>query len=721
MKRRISLLLAVIVIFTLVLPIQAFAETMDQSLENAIKIAKTKFEIPDNYRFESNISTDGAKKIFYLNWNSKDTIDGSSISVTVNEDGVILSYYTYSSSDYTQTKKLPALSRQEAAKKAEEYIKSIDADLLAQIKLQDANQNYSLDSSYYFNYYRVVNGLPFYNNSVYVTISRQTGKLQNFSRNWTFGLTFPTPKSITLDAAKQAYKDNMGLKLIYKYSYDYSKNVLRLFPAYVPVYENGSYVLDAVTGERAHIGYYYGIMYDQAMGGASASAKTMNSSVTEVILDPDEQKAVSDAAKLKTLEEVEAIAKAAGFTGITNEYKLDNYSLYANWPLREEYTWSLNYSKTDADKQVVSNIYVGVNANTGVIQNYYSYSSSQQGTKAVYTQKDAKAAADKLLAAYYADFVKQVKYDELYTEEMVANYGTTEPTSFSLRYIRLVNGIEFPDNSINIEYNAITGEISNLNMAWFNTTFPALNNTITLDAAYEKLFENVGLNLEYRLKTQSFSRYGTITETPEVMLAYALDTTKPHIISAVTGNLLDYNGDVYKEAVLVSYTDIAGSYAENQITVLAENGISLEGTEFKPATVILQKDFLLLLSKTLNYYGIAITDKSSQEEIDNLYSYLIREGIVKEGEKAPNVTVTREEAVKYIIRAMKFDKVADLKDLYKASTFADRGQITEGLEAYISIAAGLKIINGYNGSFNPKGGLTRAAAAVMIYNYLQAS
>ena len=38
---------------------------------------------------------------------------------------------------------------------------------------------------------------------------------------------------------------------------------------------------------------------------------------------------------------------------------------------------------------------------------------------------------------------------------------------------------------------------------------------------------------------------------------------------------------------------------------------------------------------------------------------------------------------------------------------------------YVTIAAGLKIDTGLKGYFNPKAKLTRANAAVMIYNYLQ--
>jgi len=717
LKRKLAFILSVVVALTMVFPLQAFAATIDKSLENAIKIAKSKFDIPSDYIFDSNIGTDGAKKVFYLNWSSRDTVNGGNVSVTVNEDGVILNYYSYSPDDYSQKKKLPALSRQDAVKKAEEYIRNIDPNLPGEIKLLNEPQNYGLESSYYFVYYREVNGLPFYSNNVYVSINNQTGKLLSFSRNWTFGLKFPTPEVITQDEAKQAYKDKMGLKLVYKYWYNYENNSLRIYPAYIPVYDNNTYVIDAETGERVNVGYYYGISYDIYAKGGTLSAVNGGSS-SEVILDPDEQKAVADAAKLITLEKAEAIAKAAGFIGLTSEYKLENYSLYPNWPFRTEYTWNLNYVKTDPQSKATSSISVAVNANTGVITSYYTYTGDQQGNKPIYTEKDAKEAADNIINKYYADFKDQLKYDEQYSEQYEI-YRTDNPLYYTVRYNRVVNGIEFPDNYIMFEYSAVTGKIYSLYMNWFNTEFPAVKNPLSLENAYAKLFENIGLNLEYRFKTATYSIYGTNTENnSEIILAYALDSRKPHTLDAFTGKILDYDGKEYKEYKGVKYTDIEGSYAKMQINVLAESGILPEVTEFRPKDVIVQKEFLSILSKTLNYYGVVITENSTQQEIDNLYAYLVREGIIKQDEIAPNAPVTREEGVKYIIRAMKFDKVADLRELYKESTFADRDQITPNLEPYVCLATGLKIINGYNKTFSPRAGLTREAAAVMIYNYL---
>ncbi|NLZ90417.1 MAG: hypothetical protein GX918_00695, partial [Clostridiales bacterium] len=50
--------------------------------------------------------------------------------------------------------------------------------------------------------------------------------------------------------------------------------------------------------------------------------------------------------------------------------------------------------------------------------------------------------------------------------------------------------------------------------------------------------------------------------------------------------------------------------------------------------------------------------------------------------------------------------------------FKDQGSISPELVGYVAIAKGLGIVGGSGGYFNPRASLTRAEAAVMLYNYL---
>ncbi|HPZ05809.1 MAG TPA: S-layer homology domain-containing protein, partial [Clostridiales bacterium] len=193
---------------------------------------------------------------------------------------------------------------------------------------------------------------------------------------------------------------------------------------------------------------------------------------------------------------------------------------------------------------------------------------------------------------------------------------------------------------------------------------------------------------------------------------------KPLYIDANNGNIVYRDGSEYVEPKKVSYKDIEGHFAQKQISVLADFGIYLDGDEFRPNDAITQKDFLTLLSRTLSYYGPIITGSSSQKEIDEFYAYLVREGIIRESEIAPDSTVAREEAVKYIIRALKYDKVAEIRGIFNIN-FMDGDSISPELYGYVAIASGLGIVNGNGANFMPKKNTTRGEAAVMIYNYLR--
>lgn len=721
MKKRISLILCVIFIFTMAVPLQVFGAGIDTGLENAIKIAKSLFEIPASYKFDSSINSESGKNVFSLNWRSSGS-DYSYIMVRIDDKGAVLSYENYKPSDYTQSRKLPKVSRQEAKLNALDFIKKVNPGIVDQIRYNENNLNNNLmDSIYYFNFYRIVNSIPFYNDTVGVNVNRETGAVQSFYTTWTEGLDFPAPgKQITMDQAKDAFKKNLGLKLIYKYSYSYSEDKLKIYLVYTPRYENEAYAIDAFTGEKIKVGNgYYGPYY--GMGGQEkAMIARASGDSSQVVLTPDEQKAVQDAAGLKTVQEAEKIARDAKFLELTDDFKLTNYNLNPSWPVKTDYIWYLSFSKTSSGGTSSDYTSVSVDAKTGVIISFYRGTPYQDGTDAKYSLKDSKAAVDAFIKENYPDIFSQIAYDSDYEDNFLSGMGNMVPRSYSFKYNRLVNGIEFPDNGITADYDAVSGKIMSFNLNWFNLKFPDQSNVLALDAAYDKLFNSIGLELQYKtyFTDNVYSGASVSPILPEIKLAYALKPGKPLFLDANSGAILDYEGNPYIEPKAVTYNDIKGSFAEEQIKVLAENGVYLDGSEFKPKAEIIQKDFFIMLSKTLYYYGSALTSSSTQKEIDDLYNYLEREGIVKSGEKAPEAAITREEAVKFLIRALKYDKVAEIKGIF-ISSFKDQSGASQELSGYITIAAGLKIVAGYKGNFYPKAKLTREAAAMMIYNYLQ--
>ena len=110
--------------------------------------------------------------------------------------------------------------------------------------------------------------------------------------------------------------------------------------------------------------------------------------------------------------------------------------------------------------------------------------------------------------------------------------------------------------------------------------------------------------------------------------------------------------------------------------------------------------------------------RSSETDIDEVYRSLISQNIIKEEEENRERAVTKEEAVKFVIRAKNYEKIAQIPDIY-ADIFNDGADIDPDLKGYLTLAYGLKIING-DGTDNirPKYELSREDAASIFYNYM---
>ncbi|MGE4283662.1 MAG: S-layer homology domain-containing protein [Clostridia bacterium] len=719
MKRKVALIMAVFMLTMCLAPTFAFAES-DQGLENAIKSTKEKFTIPNNFtEFNYNIFTENNKPVWSLNWNSKEGLDGN-MSVRIDNAGNILSYNYYKPYQYEQ-RKLPKFSKQDAKVKAEQFIKHIHPEIVSQLKYMENNQTTLMEPTYYFSYIRLVNGIPFSNDNVSIEVSRETGEVQSFYYHWTPNLTFPNAeKAISVEEAQKAYKEKLGLRLVYNYTYD--DEVLNTYALYTPKYLS-NYYIDALTGDKVNLApFYYGGGRGGYPGDMGMYAKN-ESKADQAILSPEELNAVEEASKLISLQSAEKTARNFKSLELTSDLKLTSSNLTRDWPIKQDFSWHLYFTK---EPQNNNNEYrhssIRINAKTGEIKGFYVNAPYNGDKKPVYDEAASKTAVEKFIKELQPAKFKEVEFDDTYNGNIIIYNDDEKPTQYSFRYVRKVNDALFPSNYINVTYDAVNGKIINYETEWYDIEFASIDNVMSLDEIYNKMFTEIGLELQYKLKytdnTAKIIYPGPSSENAEVKLVYAPNEKKPILLDANTGTVLNYDGKPYKENKPAEYTDIDGHFAQSQINVLAEYGIAFEGTKFKPEQDITQRDFLLLLSKTLNYYGVYPVSDDNKKETDELYRYLIREGIVKENEKTPESNITREDSIKFLIRALRYDKVADIKGIFNC-TFKDVKNIHPDLVGYVAIAQGLKIISGNDGYFNPKNKLTRAEAAVLIYNYLQ--
>jgi hypothetical protein len=703
------MLLAVAIAITFMAPVAASSSTaVDKGLENAIKSVKERISIPQECStFSYDINMYNGKNQWNLGWTNKE--DNQNINVTIDEDNFISNYYSYKYSQYE--KKVPKYSKEQGRELAEKFINKINPKLLSQYKYTENNYSYGSDNEYYYNYVREVNGITYNANSMAITVNKQTGDILSYSCSYDKNVIFQdASKIITLEQAKKAFTEKLGLKLVYKTKTENDKDSTYL--AYIP---KSSYkYIDAATGEVKNETYGM-VSYDKEMA-YNMSAGGMGDS-TKVQLTPDELEAVKNMSDILSKEDADKKVHAISLLNLDSTYTLSAAYLNKNWRNGNSFIWYLSYVKniSEDEKRYVS---VSIDAKTGDVISFDCSYPSAKDAKPQKTKEEAQEICNNAIKNLIPNIYGNLKYNDLYYNI----YNTENNNQYTFNFVRVENGVEFPDNYVNITYDNLSGNVCSMDITWNkDIKFDKPDPKITLEKAYEILFSKIGYDIKYineytntdsdsLLKLEQNGNY-------KAVLGYLINNSIPNVISASTGDILNSSGDVYKpNKKLSDYTDIKGLKNENQIEILTQMSIRYFGDELKPSDKLLQKDYFLILSQLNNL--IYINDNETDEKIiDEMYNTLLNQGIITKEEKAPLSVLTREQAAKYFVRFLRLGNVAEIKGIYK-SNFKDASKINPDLLGYVCLASGLKAMNGSNGNFNPKGKMTKLEGLLSIYSYL---
>lgn len=681
------------------LQMSVFAETaFDKDLESAIIRVKDLFNITDEYdTFDSQVSSTVNRTYFYLNWSDSNN-KLENINVTTDSIGNIISFNKYNPIYLEPESKLPKYSREESHKLAVNFLKKIDPIAAIEIKLENnASPINSNDLDYNFYFTRLINGIPYPDNYLNVNVNKYTGEINNYYTNWDRGIAFPSAENIiSIENGKQSFRNKIGLDLMYKSSYrmlidKINNEETKYFLAYSIM--NNNKAIDAITGEVINISNY-------GYGMGAENEKSMDSSAeSAAVITPEERAEIE---KFSGIIEIKAVEKfAREELGLDSGYLLQNKNLYSNYKNPGDFQWSLYFTKKVDDNNTVS-ADITLDAKNAEILSFYRYLGHSTNSNALITKDEALQMAKDYIAKMQSNKVNQV--------ELIKNELSDGKLSYDFRFVRKADDIYVESDSIYVGVDAINKQIISYSMDWFKGNLPSRQNLIGLEKAYETFFNDIGYELKYIAIYDYEKPEG---ENKEIKLVYSENSTKPSIIDAHSGEILDYSGEPFKENKAIEYTDIDDSYAKDKIITLAEYGVSFTSQTFMPKESIKQRDFMYLIFKSMYPYR---TENENEEEI--IYDELTRSNIIKEGERNLDRVVTKEEAVKFVIRAMKYDKVAQIQEIYK-DIFLDSSTITSNLKGHINIAYGLKIITGDGtGNINPKAVLNREDAASIIYNYI---
>lgn len=713
MKRSLAFSMMLVMLVTLLFPLQAGA-AYDKELEQAISTAKSVFNIAKGYdTFNYNINKQNDRTVFNLHWSDSKNRLGE-IGVTIDSNGKITNYYSFKPFMGRNRQKLPKISKSNALRIAGDFIRKVAPFAGNKVIYVDNNEPMNInEGSYRFLYQRVENGVPFPEDNINIQVDGMTGEIQNYYCNWHDDLAFPDAGDvIPLQKAQEEFANRLGLKLVYKLTFGPGER--KPYLVYTTVYNDR--FIDAKTGGlimgNNYFNYYRGMEKDMAGGMASYAEGE------PVSLTPQEQEAVKNAANLMDQSKAEETARR--LLQIDGSFKLNHISLYNDWQNREEYIWTMDFGREANGAGQYTGISVSVDAKTGDITQFYKFSPETDKPVRYTGEQALKIAEDfiKSMQPAKAKGVERTTWGEPFVEPVS---GSEPPRQYDFSFTRKVQEAFFIGNGFNVTVDVTSGEVINYSFNWYKKELSVGEDVLSAEKAHELLFNSVGLQLQYISVYSPENReklWPTPIENrkPDIKLVYALKPGKPVNIDAYTGKLLNYDGQPYTGDKIAQYTDIKGHWAENQIKVLAEYGISLAGNQLKPEQRIKQREFLYLLLKATNpYLSVDLNDSKND---DNLYNALISGGIVKDGERLPDSFVTRQDAVKFVVRALNFDRVAEVKKKIFALPFKDAQQIKPELYGYMAVAYGLDIIGGNGGNCYPTAALTRAQAFSLVYNYL---
>jgi len=188
---------------------------------------------------------------------------------------------------------------------------------------------------------------------------------------------------------------------------------------------------------------------------------------------------------------------------IGNDYENFTQDFYENGSGKT--IWYFYWSNEDGSESV------NVTAdNKGRIMGYHLYDSKNRGNVAVpnYTKNEAIPFAEAFIRKAAAELDGKVK--------CVSSSYRSYSQEYTLRFIRVENGIDMADNYANVTVNSIDGSVSAFSTNWeYDVKIPAAEKLISTEAAKEKLDSAIDMKLEYRLGWDSK------TGEPKVFLAYA--------------------------------------------------------------------------------------------------------------------------------------------------------------------------------------------------------
>lgn len=697
------------------------AEKPDFTLEQAIRLVKENFDIPAGFtKFESSYNSYDNRLIWSLNWNATGE-PGGSFNAEVNaKTGEIINMRLW---QYELTPqqgiKLPSISATKARAIAVELVERLLPQRLDELKLLPAeDQIVPLNPydrvTYAVRWQREVNGIPVAGDGVTVEVRGDTGQVVGYNLSW-IEADFPAAGgAISQQQARQVFEDNEMLELQYFLASirPLAETGEKEQPQLVyRLYHPSNGVIDALQGEPLQLedGMW---LRDGGLGGMGEMArdmeqKSMANGGAPVPLSPEELQEIERTARL--ISQAEAIAALKKWVEVPAYLILSNANLMADWQEPETRIWNLHWYNEQAEADQIRYLSGRVNAVNGELMGFDLYYEPADPSKpGSLNREEARQLAEKFLKQVQPQRFAQVEMDKNYVSDwdpQPLKQGEN-PRMQRFNYHRVVNGVVFPGNSMNIAIDTVAKRVTSYSLSWQNLNFPAPRGLLTARQANDVFLAERPLTLTY---TQVYIP----NKQAQMRLVYQ-PTVAPgksffELIDAKNGQPLDWQGKpLAQQPRVYHFNDIAGHFAAREINLLGQAGIFGEyGNAFHPD----EKVTIVSLLRAMLMANDGIWGVNELTDAEILKRARDRKWLQED--LTATDTVNRETLAKLMVRMLNLERAAGIEGIYQVP-FDDSGGLPSGSIGYVALTWGLGIIPVDDNNFVAARPVTRAEAAFAL-------
>ncbi|SET76912.1 S-layer homology domain-containing protein [Natronincola peptidivorans] len=782
MKRVISLVLLS------VLMISAFSSIALAEVHSSIytrsqieELTRTKLAIEKEMKLENaNLHTRDTRRQQLWNLNFSRENEGMYVSITA-DTGEITSFHRWENDSYGKPFRILP---DEAKATAIAFIQSLEAEKYQETEevtveapsmiIFDLLRSNYQDNNYYFMFARKINGEFVPNHYFRVQVSGTTGNVTQYEMNWDEAV-YDNQKSFISEAAARAVfekEDRFALKYVALYNNNREE---RSKPLLTPVYiysPKESDKINAVDGrlyrrDELYIPWdnYYYPRYAAGMEDMAAKEMAAYDGGREVI--PEEGVISKERVERDVLQ---TLGRQLDIQDLRVEH-----SSYSNhhFGLQGKY-WSVYWSDQNTDKS----LWTTVDAENGdILAVNYSRQLKEREVPEVYRSENMKMeAAGRMplstypeeLAIAHTDEIKEkenqseIKIDEskvirevaekiqaifpqvkereikLEVESLIA-----EDSLVHLHSMRYIDNIPYEANHIHVTYQYTTGEIIRLDYRWNQVEAQPASQVKDKRTIEKKFYDTVGFERYLvQLKDKAAAeRAGLDIPLKELVPVYSIKGFGFSYIDAITGKLLDYNGDEYQEEALITseFQDIRNHPYENEIILMSKMGILKEENQsFLPNNDLLRRDaikWIVEMGWRGRYYYIDTHYLHNQQENrkpffkdvdeeDPYYPYVqaaVESGILEKDEEyfKPHEKVSKIQVTTWLLNAMEQKELAQFTEIFQV-TYSDSEAIREEDTGYVALAKYYNIFGDKEGKgvFQPDKALKRGEFVSILYHFL---